>query len=72
MKDIEILKLQQEVRFGYEKEYPGRIHGVIIRNDLIMYEIAYWKLDEMKVIQLYEKDFQLVAYNHPKTKVGFK
>jgi len=36
MKDIEILKLQQEVRFGYQK------------------------------------DFQLVAYNHPKTKVGFK
>jgi hypothetical protein len=71
MKDIEILKLQQEVLFGLENEYKGRIHGVIIRNEVIMYEIAYWKLDEMKVMQLYEKDFKLVTYNL-KTKVGFK
>jgi len=71
MKDIEILKLQQEVLFGLEKEYRGRIHGVIIRNEVIMYEIAYWKMDEMKVMQLYEKDFDVVTCTQ-KTKVGFK
>ena len=70
VKVIEVLELLQKVRFGIEQQYTGRINGVLIRSNMIMYEIAFWKDDDMKVIQLYEQDFEIVD-TPKKVKVGF-
>ena len=67
---IEVLVLSQKVVFGRDNEYTGRINGVLIRSNIIMYEIVFWKDDEMKVIQLYEQDFSIVD-KPKKIKVGF-
>lgn len=68
-KDIKIISLGTNVKFGDENQYTGKITAVTIRDTHITYEISYWKNEEFKTIWLYESDFKTKKVE--KTAIGF-
>jgi len=68
-KDIKIISLGTNVKFGDENQYTGKITAVTIRDTYITYEVSFWKNEEFKTIWLYEGDFKVKKVE--KTAIGF-
>lgn len=69
MNDLKLIKIGVFVKFGEHKKTDGEISAIIIRNHLILYEVTYWKNNELKTIWLNEKDFKLTKPE--KITIGF-
>ena len=58
--EIKVYPLNTKVKFGEEFNSKGEITAITLREDIIIYEISFWKGDEMKSIWLKERLFKTV------------
>lgn len=65
MKDLKLLEIGTNVKFGDNFEFKGEISAITIREIStlgevqITYEISFWKEAEIKTIWLYERNLKV-------------
>lgn len=70
-KDISVLNIGTSVTFGEDGDIKGKITAVTIRETSTIYEITFWKADEIKAICLKESQFN-VRKGYKTIKIGFE
>lgn len=70
---IKVYDIGTDVEFGdiQQKTFLGKIRAIQIRKSSVLYEIAYWVMDDFKSMWLAEDNF-MVRANSKKNQIGFK